>query len=128
MLFDYDYRKTLETACAIIKKYNNDKNKKDRGEYTVALDCNNRERSYLFGRVLAYYHYIEYIALQDEPTDRATNAMRLQSAYCRRPKKTLAILDDKVHPYIVRMGNRLNKAQSELQAVLSELDETTAKK
>lgn len=126
--FGYDYRKTLETACAIIKKYNNDKNKKDRSEYTVALDCNNRERSYLFGRVLAYYHYIEYIALRDNSTDRATNAMRLQSAYCRRPKKTLAILDDKVHPYIVRMGNRLNKAQSELQAVLSELDGNNCEK
>lgn len=126
--FNYDYRKTLEVACALIKKYYNDKNYSDRSEYTLALDKNNKSRSYLFGRILAYYHYIEYCALKSNNADRTTNAMRLQSAYSRKPKQTLRILDDKVNPYIVRMGNKLNKTSSELQEILSELDGNNCEK
>lgn len=93
-----EYTKTLCVACAMIRKYYIDKGVK----YKMALENENMERSYLFGRVLAYYQYIEANLLEEANEERPTNAMRLKNAYSRRPAKTLKILDDKVQPYIAK--------------------------
>jgi len=75
----------------------------------MAWDENNKQRSYLFGGVLAYYHYIESYMLEGNEASRLTNAMRLKPYYSRRPKTTLGILDQKLEPYLRRLYSRDNK-------------------
>ena len=101
----YEYQKTLCVTCALVRKYHSDKGR----NYPMAWDENNKQRSYLFGGVLAYYHYIESYMLEGNEASRLTNAMRLKPYYSRRPKTTLGILDQKLEPYLRRLYSRDNK-------------------
>lgn len=114
----WEYRKTLAIACAIIRKYYSHKG----DGLAVGLDYRNVGRSYLFGRVLAYYHYIEQQALRLSGEKRPTNAMRLKYQFSRKPAKTLEILDQKVQPYLAKADGRLNYLATELNKVISEID------
>jgi len=127
----YEYQKTLCVACALVRKYHSDKGR----NYPMAWDENNKQRSYLFGGVLAYYHYIENFMLEGSESSRLTNAMRLKPYYCRRPKTTLGILDQKLAPYLRRLYSRDDKLAgyykgkvTELNKLLSELDGDGCKK
>ena len=95
----------------------------------MAWDENNKQRSYLFGGVLAYYHYIENYMLEGNESSRLTNAMRLKPYFSRRPKTTLGILDQKLSPYLRRLYSRDDRLAgyykgkvTELNRLLSELD------
>lgn len=114
----WEYRKTLAIACALIRKYHFAKG----DVFEVSLDHENKGRSYLFGRVLAYYQYIEQQALRLNDEKRPTNAMRLKYQYSLKPVKTLAVLDQKIQPYIMKSDGKLNRYVAELNKVLSELD------
>ncbi len=114
----WEYRKTLAIACALIKKYYFDKGV----VYEVGVDCENHGRSYLFGRALAYYNYIEQQALKLSDEKRPTNAIRLKYQFSRRPAKTIGILDQKIQPYLAKADGRLNYLASELNKLLSEID------
>lgn len=117
-LEDWEYRKTLAVACAIIRKHFEEKGER----YTVGLDYENRSRSYLLGRVLAYYHYIEQRALTMSNEKRPTNALRLKYQFSRRPAQTLLILDQKIQPYLTKSDGRLNYLVDELNQLMSQLD------
>lgn len=95
----------------------------------MAVDYGNTERSYLFGRALAYYHYIEDFLLEGSGSSRLTNALRLKPYYSRRPKTTLGILDQKLSPYLRRLYSRDDKLAGyykgkihEMYALLSRID------
>ena len=110
----YDYRKTVSVACALIRKFYNDKLKEER--FSMEVDKENPGRSYLFGEALAYYHYLETVALRAADENRVTNAMRLKSVYSRKPAKTMMILDEKVQPYINRLlsSDKLDRRVSDI--------------
>lgn len=94
--FEKSQRKELLfTACAVIHKYRHDHFQE---EWNMALDKENRNRSYLFGRLLAIAEAVEQSTYQGEET-RETNAMRLQKAYALRPMATWRILEEKLRPY-----------------------------
>lgn len=113
---NWEYRKTLCVACALIRKYYSDREKR---EYAMALELENYDRSYLFGRVLAYYHYIEYCVLAAKGESRPTNALRLKNAYSRKPAKTMSILAEKVQPYINKVYGKQSKTIQDLERILS---------
>jgi len=118
------------TACAVIRKYLNDKANPGiytvdayKEVFTVHLDVHQDERSYLFGRMWAYYHYIEQLVLWRMKDGRDTNALRLRSRFRTHPASTAAILEDKLLPYI-RRGKLANSALvSELGAIAVRLKE-----
>jgi len=84
----------LSTACAVIVKYYRDKGILKEGESNVMkLDLKNRNRSYLFGRMLAVFEKIER-ATYERGESREPNAIRLQSAYVNHPLKTWMILEE----------------------------------
>lgn len=104
----------LRAACAVIRKYLNDKHnpgvytvEEYKEVFTVNLDKKQDERSYLFGRMWAYYHYIEQLVLWRMKDKRDTNAVRLRSRFLTRPASTAGVLDDKLLPYL-RRGNMVN--------------------
>lgn len=94
--YERDLRsKLLFTACAVIRKYHIDHLKE---EWNMALDKENTDRSYLFGRLLAIAEIVEHRTYKQEES-RETNALRMQKAFTLRPLSTWRILEEKLEPY-----------------------------
>ncbi len=117
---DGEANKTTSVACAMIKKYYKEYERK---EYDMALDCENRDRSYLFGRVLAYAERIEAYALYKGGEKRVPNARKLRGKYRMQPARTLMILDDKLEPYVQKLYTDGNWLYSRMQEVISLINE-----
>lgn len=96
----YNYRELLFVACAVIRKFLNDRSKKE--EWTLNLDKDKVERSYLFGRLLAVFEKIE-MDTYDKEESREANAIRLQSAYCEKPFYYAHIIHNSLNPYFARL-------------------------
>ncbi|MFF2483812.1 type I-C CRISPR-associated protein Cas8c/Csd1 [Paenibacillus sp. NPDC058071] len=93
----WEWEKTLSIACALI-------NQKE--EIGVALDETNRDRSYLFGRLLAVADVLERRALgRDEK--RATNAIRYMNVFASHPARTWETIQKSILPHQVRLGTTL---------------------
>lgn len=90
----------LFTACAAIRKYYFDHLKE---EWDVALDKNNSDRSYLFGRLLAIAEVVENSTYTNE-NRRETNALRMQKAFALRPMATWRLLEEKLEPYYKQLA------------------------
>lgn len=70
----------------------------------MALDKENRNRDYLFGRLLAVYDQIESAALYKEKKERDTNAVRLWNSYVAFPARTTMMLESKTQPYMSKLS------------------------
>lgn len=117
-----NHDKILSTACAMIRKYHMNKG----GTIEMTLNLENKDRSYLFGRLLAVLEKAERSTFaRDE--DREPNAIRLQSAYVNHPLSTWQILENQLNPYFQRMraGSRTfyKNIISEITEKLAEQDE-----
>lgn len=99
----WEWEKTLSIACALVKKYRYDKFKE---EWSMSLDENLKDRSYLFGRLLATAQQIEEYALAMTGEKRETNAERLMHQFKIHPYKTWGIITDKLRPYMARLGQK----------------------
>lgn len=96
---NWEWEKTLGIACALINK-----DLTDRQEgIGLALDENNDDRSYLFGRLLAVADVLERRALGKEEK-RATNAIRYMNAFSKHPERTWRIIQESLQPYLARLG------------------------
>lgn len=93
----------LSAACALISKYHNKKGDRE----DMKLNCENRDRSYLFGRLLAIYEKAER-ATYERGESREPNAIRLQSAYVHHPMQTWKILEDLLNPYFQKLPSGLS--------------------
>lgn len=91
----------LATACALIRKYRNDRNH-EKEEWTLALDTSNSNRSYLFGRLLAVAEQVERSTYGREE-GREPNAIRMQAEFSRRPLYAWRIIEEKLNPYYARL-------------------------
>lgn len=118
--------RVLSTACAIIMKYYYDHGILTKGEKDyMKLDVENRDRSYLFGRLLAVFEKVER-STYDKEEERDTNAIRLQSAYVNHPMQTWKILEDALNPYFQKLkpGSReyYRRIISEITGMILEED------
>lgn len=91
----------LQTTCAVVRKVRNDRAKKE--EWTLALDTSNRDRSYLFGRLLAVAEQAER-STYDREEAREPNAIRLQAVFAQRPLYAWRIIHEQLTPYFARMS------------------------
>ena len=106
LLYEGENRqKLLFTACAAVRKYHDDHLKE---EWDMALDKNCRDRSYLFGRLLAIADAVENSAYTGEDR-RETNALRMQKAFALRPMGTWRLLEEKLEPYYKQLGPGLRQ-------------------
>lgn len=96
-----NHERILSTACALIAKYYNDRPKGV--SIYMALDYENTDRSYLFGRLLAVLEKAERSAFTNGET-REPNAIRLQSAYVNHPMSTWQTLEIALNPYFQRLN------------------------
>lgn len=98
---EYNWIKCLGVACSLIQKYYIDRG---RSEFSMALNEQSRDRSYLFGRLLAIADKVERIALNMKKEDRPTSARRLMNAFSKKPYSTWGILELKLNPYFDRIN------------------------
>ncbi|WP_322181688.1 type I-C CRISPR-associated protein Cas8c/Csd1 [Neglectibacter caecimuris] len=127
--YEYSQRKELLfTACAVIRKYRYDHFKE---EWDMALDQENKDRSYLFGRLLAIAEIVEQSTYQGEDA-RETNAMRFQKTFSLRPMATWRLLEEKLRPYYKQLKPGLSgyykKLTQEITALLDPKDPELNKK
>ncbi len=91
----------LSIACALIRKYRNEsmrQSRQQKEEWTLGLDENNHDRSYLFGRLLAIAEHVERITY-DAQEGREPNAIRMQALFSQRPNYAWRILEERLEPY-----------------------------
>jgi len=112
-----NHERILSTACALIAKYYNDREKGV--SINMALDYKDTDRSYLFGRLLAVLEKAERSGFTAGET-RETNAIRLQSAYVNHPMSTWKILEDKLNPYFQRMNPASRKYYKDIISEITE--------
>ncbi len=94
----------LSTACAIIAKYHRDKKGRKEGEETdMVLDAQNRDRSYLFGRLLAVAEKVER-RTYERGESREPNAIRLQSVFVNHPLHTWNTIYLQLEPYFRKLN------------------------
>ncbi len=90
----------LFIACAVVKKYRYDHFKE---EWQMALEPDKHDISYQYGRLLAVFEKIERIDINKKRDDREPNAIRMWSAYCRRPDYIASLLKKKIIIYQRRL-------------------------
>ena len=99
-----NYRKVLSTACAVIKKVYFDYRRED---IEMALEPEKRDRSYQFGRLLAIMEKIETDTYSAADDKRESNAMRLQSVFCREPMTYAALLEKQMDKaYLPKLSSK----------------------
>ena len=94
------------------------------------LDHENKNRSYLFGRLLAIFELLELqrYQLDGSKNNRITNAERYWTAYTSQPAKLMMNLTNKIRPYeeAVKLNSpgifkKLDKEREEIMDSLSPL-------
>ena len=108
----YQWETCMRTTCALIRRGEFDRRRRSGQETGDAflpndtLDRQNRDRSYLYGRLLALADIAECEAA-DRPEQRSlpTNAIRLTQRFAQRPKETWLQLHMKLTPYLASLGD-----------------------
>ncbi|MGU7950066.1 type I-C CRISPR-associated protein Cas8c/Csd1 [Streptococcus suis] len=117
------WKKVLFVSLALLHKNNKE-------EFTPMLDHENKNRSYLFGRLLAIFELLELqrYQLDGSKNDRITNAERYWTAYTSQPAKLMMNLTNKIKPYeeAVKLNSpgifkKLDKEREEIMDLLSPL-------
>ncbi|WP_434509744.1 type I-C CRISPR-associated protein Cas8c/Csd1 [Desulfitobacterium sp. AusDCA] len=106
----FNYNKVLHIACSMVKRLEWEKRRRNEKEGVMLgmeLDETNRDRSYLYGRMLAVAEKIERTTYEKGET-RTTNAERYMQAFYRSPFRTWNIIWDNLQPYMkqLRPGTR----------------------
>ncbi|MDQ0204452.1 type I-C CRISPR-associated protein Cas8c/Csd1 [Pectinatus haikarae] len=104
----YNWQQLIQAACTMIRNrsWYESKNKTtgsdnieiERTGYTMALDTENRDRSYLYGRLLAVADKIERSTFEKN-NERLTNALKYMSAFAENPFKIWKTIRMKLIPY-----------------------------
>ena len=122
--------KIQQIGCALIRGYYKERKKE---VYSMALDESIRNRSYMFGRILACAEQVErhaesltYTEKKEEPQEdkkRTTNAERLMVSYTMHPISTLMVLQAKLRPYVNRVKAKTGKDAPSYLTMLSLIDD-----
>lgn len=102
----YNWEKVFALACSLIKKHEKDIGTKEEWD-SMSLNKESRDRSYLFGRLLAVADRMEYRTYDGE--QRQTNAKRYMNAFSQRPFRTWTVIEERLEPYKMKLktGERL---------------------
>lgn len=94
----HNHDRVIETACGIIRKYLIETKGVD---YGMAVDENCKDRSYLYGMLLAVADAAEESTYEsDEKGKRITNARRYWNKFSQSPYKTWGVIERQLRPYL----------------------------
>ena len=97
-----NWERVLTLACSLVKKYRNEENEQE--DWNVALDRNETDRNYLYGRLLAVADRIEYRTYDEKDRARVTNAKRYMTTFSQRPFDTWKVIEENIQPYFNKLG------------------------
>lgn len=106
-LAGFEWSKALTIACALFRKYKEEKEK-----YDMALDETRTSRDYLYGRLLAIADVLEERTLSDAEKNRPTNATRYMQQFSQRPFRTWKQIHELLTPYLMRQGDKASYYKS----------------
>lgn len=109
----WEWEKVLSIACALVN---------EKGADGVGLDNNIKDRSYLFGRLLAVADVLENTALRADEKKRITNAERYMSAFSQHPSRTWEIIQKAIQPYKARLGEKSIFYTKQIDEILSKIE------
>lgn len=117
----YNHRTVLEAACAMYRKELIDKNNIEdtEGEYMMAYNPEETDRSYLYGCLLAIADKAESATYEAGDRDsRITNARRYWSAFAQRPFQTWQNIEERLRPYMDKLGGYRVKYEKLINEVM----------
>ncbi len=114
----WDWEKTLSIACALIRKMLLEKGE----EWNVPLNTESRDRSYLFGRLLAVADVLERGALGKDET-RSTNAIRYMNSYAQNPGRTWKTIQASLQPYQAKLGTKATYLSRMIDEIADQFEE-----
>jgi len=101
----FHYNKVLHIACSMVKRLYWEKQQRNEREGVILgmeLDKTNRDRSYLYGRMLAVAERVERATYEKGET-RTTNAERYMHAFSRSPFRTWNIIWNNLQNYLEKL-------------------------
>lgn len=96
-----NWERVLTLACSLVKKYKKDSKQE---EWNVSLDKKEKDRNYLYGRLLAVADRIEYRTYDEGDKARVTNAKRYMNTFSQRPFETWKVIEENIQPYLNKLG------------------------
>ncbi|EHQ90703.1 type I-C CRISPR-associated protein Cas8c/Csd1 [Desulfosporosinus youngiae] len=102
----FHYNKVLHIACSMVKRLYWEKLQRKESEGVILgmeLDKTNRDRSYLYGRMLAVAERVERATYEKGET-RITNAERYMQAFSRSPFRTWNVIWKNLQPYLAKLN------------------------
>lgn len=115
-----NHRKVVETACGMIRKFNIDRKK---GVITMAYDPNERDRSYLYGCLLAIADAAEYASFDEaDRKNRETNARRYWNMFSKRPYSTWKTIREQLGVYMNKLGSSRIRYEKMFDEVMAKFD------
>lgn len=108
-------------------------NNEEKGEFDKMVDKNNKDRSYLYGRLLAVYERIEASTF-DKDNRRVTNSEKFWTSYTNNPATMMLRLEEKIKSYEKQLKNSedkrglYHKLTSEKQEIINALHDHTDEK
>ena len=116
----YWRQQIVEPACTVICNRWNQTHPKE--VYEVALDETNRNRDYLFGRLLAVADQIERSTFKGKDQySRLTNAMKYMEVFSMRPAKTWMTIHNRLLPYMQKQKEKYGTKELDLLARITDL-------
>ena len=117
----YWRQQIVEPACTVICNRWNETHPKEVA-FKVALDETNRNRDYLFGRILAVADQIERSTFKGKDKySRLTNAMKYMEVFSMRPAKTWMTIHNRLLPYMQKQKEKHGSKELELLARITDL-------
>lgn len=120
-----EWLKCVAVTCAMHKS------RDEKEEFQLALNTEERDRSYLFGRLMAVADCAELLAMSGGDADhRQTNAIRYFSAVQQRPGRTWQNVETRLIPYLTKLkggARRYTNLLDEIQNKFKDGDIDSAK-
>lgn len=114
----YNRQKIRTIACVMLRKRINC----DKEDNEMALDKQCRDRSYLYGRLLALAHKLEEDTYsQEEKGKRETNATRYTTIFSRRPARTWMVIKQRLAPYYKKLPPQWKNQYDRTEREISDL-------
>lgn len=119
---DYEYENVLSVACSVIRNFYI--NRKEKEYNYMTLEYENKNRSYLYGRLLAVADEVEEYAIYIKKAGkRTTNAKRYMSSFSRNPYKIWGIIHNAILPYLDIVGLKTSYYNELLEEISSKFEE-----
>lgn len=123
----WDWHRAVSMACALLRKWQIDE-EDGKEEYVMGLDTESKDRSYIFGQLLATAEMLERSALSmsgNKEAMRNTAAEKYFVRFQRYPVETWTTIRKLLQPYVMKLGsagkkfyiNRINELTDRLNTL-----------